>query len=218
MPRPAPLVAPVREQRSRTAHAGGASRLPPWLTSASRSGGACVPRAALCRRPSGSRAAAAIDARSRASGCRARARRISAYHPFDGEIDPSIVLRRARALGCERLLPGHHEPAQRAACGSSRRMETAGMDVDQPALAGPGAGAARRLRCARQQARHGRRVLRSAFRIPAAARAWRRPLLLGLAFEMQRVERLAEAAHDVPLWGIVTERGVYGARPRSATR
>ncbi len=42
-------------------------------------------------------------------------------------------------------------------------------------------------------------------------RTWRKPLLIGLAFEVRRVERLAEAAHDVPLWGVVTERAVYGA-------
>ena len=41
-------------------------------------------------------------------------------------------------------------------------------------------------------------------------RAWRRPLLLGVAFEAQRIARLAEAPHDVPLWGVVTERAVYG--------
>jgi 5-formyltetrahydrofolate cyclo-ligase len=40
-------------------------------------------------------------------------------------------------------------------------------------------------------------------------RAWRRPLLIGLAFDLQRVERLPVAAHDVPLWGILTERGFY---------
>jgi 5-formyltetrahydrofolate cyclo-ligase len=41
-------------------------------------------------------------------------------------------------------------------------------------------------------------------------RTWHWPRLLGLAFDVQRVERLADAAHDVPLWGIVTERGIYG--------
>ena len=41
-------------------------------------------------------------------------------------------------------------------------------------------------------------------------RAWRRPLLIGLAFEAQKVVRLAEEAHDVQLDGVVTERGVYG--------
>ncbi|MFZ2507973.1 MAG: 5-formyltetrahydrofolate cyclo-ligase, partial [Steroidobacteraceae bacterium] len=40
--------------------------------------------------------------------------------------------------------------------------------------------------------------------------AWRRPLLLGLAFEIQRLERLAVKPHDVALWGIVTECAVYG--------
>ena len=41
-------------------------------------------------------------------------------------------------------------------------------------------------------------------------RAWRRPRLVGVAFEAQKVARLAEAPHDVLLDGIVTERGVYG--------
>ena len=41
-------------------------------------------------------------------------------------------------------------------------------------------------------------------------RAWRRPLLLGVAFDVQRLPRIAVAGHDVPLWGVVTERGVYG--------
>jgi 5-formyltetrahydrofolate cyclo-ligase len=41
-------------------------------------------------------------------------------------------------------------------------------------------------------------------------RAWRRPLLVGVAFEAQKVPRLAESAHDVQLDGVVTECGVYG--------
>jgi 5-formyltetrahydrofolate cyclo-ligase len=39
---------------------------------------------------------------------------------------------------------------------------------------------------------------------------WRRPLLVGIAFEIQRLERLPPQPHDVPLWRIVTEQGVYG--------
>ena len=42
-------------------------------------------------------------------------------------------------------------------------------------------------------------------------RTWRRPLLVGVAFEAQRLPRLAEAAHDVQLHGVVTEHGVYGS-------
>jgi 5-formyltetrahydrofolate cyclo-ligase len=41
-------------------------------------------------------------------------------------------------------------------------------------------------------------------------RAWQRPLLVGVAFEAQKVARLEESVHDVQLHGVVTERGVYG--------
>jgi 5-formyltetrahydrofolate cyclo-ligase len=37
---------------------------------------------------------------------------------------------------------------------------------------------------------------------------WRRPKLLGVAYELQRVPPLTPNAWDVPLWGVVTELGV----------
>jgi 5-formyltetrahydrofolate cyclo-ligase len=37
---------------------------------------------------------------------------------------------------------------------------------------------------------------------------WHRPKLLGVAYELQRVPPLTASAWDVPLWGVVTERGV----------
>jgi 5-formyltetrahydrofolate cyclo-ligase len=37
---------------------------------------------------------------------------------------------------------------------------------------------------------------------------WRRPKLLGVAYELQRVPLLTPSAWDVPLWGAVTETGV----------
>jgi 5-formyltetrahydrofolate cyclo-ligase len=37
---------------------------------------------------------------------------------------------------------------------------------------------------------------------------WRRPKLLGVAYELQRVEPLAPSSWDVPLWGAVTESRV----------
>ena len=47
--------------------------------------------------------------------------------------------------------------------------------------------------------------------------SWRRPRLLGLAFECQRVAHLAPQPWDVALWGVVTESGVYGrAAPHAA--
>ena len=41
-----------------------------------------------------------------------------------------------------------------------------------------------------------------------ARRRWRKPLLIGVAFELQRCPPLPAAAWDVPLDGIVTEHGL----------
>ncbi|MGA2565054.1 MAG: 5-formyltetrahydrofolate cyclo-ligase [Steroidobacteraceae bacterium] len=38
--------------------------------------------------------------------------------------------------------------------------------------------------------------------------SWQRPLLIGLAYSCQRVERIERAGHDVPLDAVVTEAGV----------
>lgn len=40
---------------------------------------------------------------------------------------------------------------------------------------------------------------------------WRKPCLLGTAFEMQRFEQLPQQAWDIPLEGVVTEQGLYPA-------
>ena len=39
-------------------------------------------------------------------------------------------------------------------------------------------------------------------------RHWRRPKLLGVAYELQRVPELASNSWDVPLWAVATEAGV----------
>jgi len=41
-----------------------------------------------------------------------------------------------------------------------------------------------------------------------ARRRWRKPLLIGVAFELQRCPTLPAAAWDIPLDGIVTEHGL----------
>jgi 5-formyltetrahydrofolate cyclo-ligase len=42
-----------------------------------------------------------------------------------------------------------------------------------------------------------------------------RPLLIGIAFECQRLEAIPAAAHDVPLDGVITERGLHYFQRRS---
>jgi 5-formyltetrahydrofolate cyclo-ligase len=162
-------------------------------------------------------AARAIDATLAGLGLPRPGTRISAYRAMDGEIDPSIVLHRALALGCDVHLPvitslrsrrmrfvpltGDGEPAAPAAAISVHWLHVVfvpvvGFDAAGNRL-GMGAGFYDRQ-----------------FSFLRHRRAWHRPLLVGLAFECQRVARLPAEAHDVPLWGIVTERGFYrGFRP-----
>lgn len=45
----------------------------------------------------------------------------------------------------------------------------------------------------------------------ARRQSWRKPTLLGLAHECQKVERLAQASWDVPLAGTVTDKQWYVA-------
>ena len=46
------------------------------------------------------------------------------------------------------------------------------------------------------------------FRFLRTRRTWRRPKLLGVAYELQHVPAIAAEPWDVPLWGAVTEAGV----------
>lgn len=47
-----------------------------------------------------------------------------------------------------------------------------------------------------------------AFRFLLGRKGWRRPKLLGVAYELQHVAHLEARAWDVPLWAAVTEAGV----------
>ena len=155
------------------------------------------------------RAAAAIDRALARLGLPRAHSRISAFNPFDGEIDPSRVLRRARALGCEVYYPVITNLRTRrmrfvAPDEHGRRdaINPRWLDLVLVPLVGFDARGNRLGMGAGFYDRH--------FAFLRQRTTWRRPLLLGLAFDVQRVDRLAGAAHDVPLWGIVTELGIYG--------
>ena len=47
-----------------------------------------------------------------------------------------------------------------------------------------------------------------AFAFRRRRRSWHRPLLVGLAFDCQRIDHIERGAHDVPLDAVVTELGV----------
>jgi 5-formyltetrahydrofolate cyclo-ligase len=157
-------------------------------------------------------AAAAIDAALKSLGLPRPHTRISAYRPFDGEIDPAIVLRRAGALGCE-----IHYPAITSLRGRRMRFATddGGADGKLPFIRSGHWLDLVLVPLVGFDARGNRLGMGGGFYDRHFAflrnrRAWRRPLLIGVAFDVQRVPELRDAAHDVPLWGIVTERGIYG--------
>ena len=158
-------------------------------------------------------AAAAVEGALRRLGLPRPHTRIAAYQAMDGEIDPSLVLHRALALGCEL-----HFPVITSV--RNPRMHFAPLtDAGEPAAAGKACNA-RWLDLVLVPLvgfdRDGNRLGMGAgfydrqFAFLRHRKAWRRPLLVGLAFEAQRLDRLSPMPHDVPLWGVVTERTVYG--------
>jgi 5-formyltetrahydrofolate cyclo-ligase len=54
----------------------------------------------------------------------------------------------------------------------------------------------------------GRGYYDRAFKFLRHRSRWRRPKLLGVAYELQRVAPLTPSSWDVPLWGVVTEARV----------
>ncbi len=154
-------------------------------------------------------AAAAIDRALARLGLPRPGTRISAFHPFDGEIDPSVAVGRARGLGCRVYYPVITSLRARrmrfvalGEDGTRDAVDARWLDLVLVPLVGFDAGGNR--------LGMGAGFYDRKFAFLRHRRAWPRPLLLGVAFEAQRVEKLDAAAHDVPLWGVVTERGIHG--------
>jgi len=152
-------------------------------------------------------AAVAIDRALARLGLPKPGTRLSAFHPFDGEIDPGVVLKRARAIGCRVYFPV--VTSLRARRMRFVAQEDGGgtiaprwLDLVLVPLVGFDPRGHRLGMGAGLYDRH--------FEFLRHRRAWQRPLLVGVAFEAQKVARLDESHHDVQLHGVVTEGGVYG--------
>ncbi|MGH8451908.1 5-formyltetrahydrofolate cyclo-ligase [Pseudomonas sp.] len=155
-----------------------------------------------------------------------RARHISLYLPTDGEIDPRLLLRAAQRRGkatylpvlsawprtkmvFQRVRPGDTllpnrfrilEPRVNA----NRQRQIWALDLvllplvgfdDVGGRLGMGGGFYDR-----------------SLAYLARRKSWRKPTLLGLAHECQKVDRLAQASWDVPLAGTVTDKRWYVAK------
>ncbi|QJI35096.1 5-formyltetrahydrofolate cyclo-ligase [Pseudomonas sp. ADAK13] len=154
-----------------------------------------------------------------------RAKHISLYLPTDGEIDPRLLLRAAQRRGkatylpvlsawprtkmvFQRVRPGEKLSPNRfrilePQVNVSRQRKVWALDLvllplvgfdDVGGRLGMGGGFYDR-----------------SLAYMARRKSWRKPTLLGLAHECQKVERLAQASWDVPLEGTVTDKDWYRA-------
>lgn len=155
-----------------------------------------------------------------------RAKHISLYLPTDGEIDPRLLLRAAQRRGKatylpvlsawprtkmvfqrvkpgEKLLPNRFrilEPRVNA----KRQRKVWALDLVLLPLVG--------FDDAGGRLGMGGGFYDRSLAYLARRQSWRKPTLLGLAHECQKVDRLAQASWDVPLAGIVTDKQWYVAK------
>ncbi|SDV09820.1 5-formyltetrahydrofolate cyclo-ligase [Pseudomonas mucidolens] len=155
-----------------------------------------------------------------------RAKHISLYLPSDGEIDPRLLLRAAQRRGKATYLPvlsawpRTKMVFQRVRAGEKLRPNR--FRILEP-----------RINAARQRKvwamdlvllplvgfddAGGRLGMGGGFYDRSLAylaqrKAWRKPTLLGLAHECQKVGQLTQASWDVPLQGTVTNKQWYVAQ------
>ncbi|WP_338474019.1 5-formyltetrahydrofolate cyclo-ligase [Pseudomonas sp. MS646] len=155
-----------------------------------------------------------------------RARHIALYLPNDGEIDPRLLLRAAQRRGKATYLPVL-SPWPRTKMVFQRIRPGEQLHPNRFRILEP------RINIARQRKvwaldlvllplvgfddAGGRLGMGGGFYDRSLAylarrRQWRKPTLLGLAHECQKVDRLAQASWDVPLQGTVSDRHWYSAR------
>ncbi len=154
-----------------------------------------------------------------------RAKHISLYLPTDGEIDPRLLLREAQRRGkitylpvlsawprtkmvFQRVAPGEKLMPNRfrilePRINRARQRKVWALDLVLLPLVG-------------FDATGGRLGMGGGFydrslAYQARRQSWRKPILLGLAHECQKVESLAQASWDVPLQGTVSDRQWYVA-------
>jgi len=147
--------------------------------------------------------------------------RVGAYIPMDCELDPAPAVRLALARRCEVFAPT-------ITSFSRRSMRFAPLRADRPSrrnrwgIREPDATWSVNGRwldlvlvpCVAFDESGARLGMGAGFYdrhfsfLPHRS-SWRRPRLLGIAYESQRVAELQQKSWDVPLWGVITERGVY---------
>ncbi|EXJ16404.1 5-formyltetrahydrofolate cyclo-ligase [Imhoffiella purpurea] len=158
------------------------------------------------------------------------ARRIAFYWPADGELDPRPLMARALALGKECHLPvlstspvrASQPPLRFARYRPQARLRPNRYGIPEPVAAGSQLLTARHLdllilplvafdatcnRIGMGGGYYDRSLAFLRFR-----NRWRRPRLIGVAHECQRLEQIEPAPWDVRLDAVATESRLYGTR------
>lgn len=156
-----------------------------------------------------------------------RSARIAFYLPMDGEIDPTPLIERARAMNKQCFLPVLNPLAPGrlwfAPYGEREPLHCNRFNIPEPALKGKHMAPAWALDLillplVAFDTQGNRLGMGGGFYDRTLAflsrrRYWRKPRLLGLAYEFQKVPALHRAPWDIPLQGIVTEAGFYRTAP-----
>ncbi len=152
----------------------------------------------------------------------ANARDVAGYWPPDGEIDVRPALVEARHRGARTYLPrvlGVDLPLRFRVWRPGMPLRRNRFGISEPAR-GPSLPRASRLDAVLVPLvgfdRRGNRLAMGGGFYDRTFTGHRRPALIGVAFDCQRVPRLATHWWDVPLSAVVTERGII-RRPRRST-
>lgn len=150
-------------------------------------------------------------------------KRIAAYLPNDGEIDPQPILAHAQHMGKHCYLPvlspAFHDRLWFAPLHPDARFVTNRFGIPEPAVHPAELLDARELDLiflplVAFDVRGNRLGMGGGFYDRSLAflhlrRVWRKPRLIGLAHDFQRVGALPAQPWDVPLQATATDRGIY---------
>jgi len=156
-------------------------------------------------------------------------RRVAVYLAHNHEADPRVLVQLARRNRCELYLPAITD-YRRSRMEFLHYRADATLRANRYGIAEPDRKLARRISVKRLDLivvplvavdRHGTRLGSGAgfydrcLHHLRAGRRWRRPKLIGLGYEFQRVTPLAAQPWDVPLDALVTQKGLFWMRAMS---